>query len=66
MIEAKDKVVAFRTTESMNKWLSDTANKCKVSKGLLVYALLEHSIKYFKDKSIDLMRKTELMEVKNE
>lgn len=64
MIEAKDKVISFRSTESMNKWLSDTANKCKVSKGLLVYALLEHSISYFKDKNIELMRKTELMEVK--
>lgn len=60
MIEAKDKVVAFRTTDSMNKWLSDTANKCKVSKGLLVYALLEHSITYFKDKQIELIRNTKL------
>lgn len=60
MIEAKDKVISFRTNETMNKWLCDTADKCKVSKGLLVYALLEHSIKYFKDKQIELMRNTEL------
>lgn len=60
MIEPKDIVVSFRTNETMNKWLKDTANKCRVSKGLLVYALLEHSIKYFKDKQIELMRNTEL------
>nr|DAZ69250.1 MAG TPA: hypothetical protein [Caudoviricetes sp.] len=60
MIEPKDIVVSFRTNETMNKWLKDTADKCKVSKGLLVYALLEHSITYFKDKQIELMRKTEL------
>lgn len=60
MIESKDIVVSFRTNETMNKWLKDTADKCRVSKGLLVYALLEYSIKYFKDKQIELMRKTEL------
>lgn len=60
MIEPKDIVVSFRTNETMNKWLKDTADKCRVSKGLLVYALLEHSIKYFKDKQIELMRNTEL------
>lgn len=60
MIEPKDIVVSFRTTESMNRWLQYASSECKVSKGLFIYALLQYSKDYFKDKKIELTRNTEL------